>query len=88
MLYATHSPVNIDVPFGDPLHQLLRRQRDEHAIGRYRQEGRNVHYRLPIPHIARSPGTAITGGDVRGSGVHFHWRGLHKVLKTIEYRRK
>lgn len=55
-------PVVVEVPIRDPLHELLRRQGEEHAICRDSDYRRRVHDLLPVADAGHS---SVDGQDDR-----------------------
>lgn len=61
------SPILVElVPVWNPLHELLRRQREQHAVRRDRYERRGVHDLLPVADAGHS--SAAGSGSSSGSG--------------------
>lgn len=61
------SPLRIEVPLGHPLHELLGRQREEHAVGGDGYHRRHVHDLLPVADVAHS--SAVRTHCARKTGV-------------------
>lgn len=55
----------VEVPVGNPLHELLRRQGEEHAVGGDGDHRRCVHDLLPVADAGHSSGTDRDGSSTR-----------------------